>query len=150
MFVIIISFVVWIGVRVCVCVCVALHFFLYISVLNHIYFHTTGALTDACVWLYVFEDISLELRCLGSANRELHPTFQSFIQNHLCQARHYFTLDEIGINDFKLQCYFITHFIYVASDWGMITLLSLFLFLSLSILQTHTHTHTHRNLRFTT
>ena len=77
-----------------------------------------GALTDACVWLYVFEDISLQLPCLGSGNRKLYPTFQSFSKNHLCQARHYFTLDEIGMNDFKLQCYFITHFLYVASDWG--------------------------------
>ena len=77
-----------------------------------------GALTDACVWLYVFEDISLQLPCLGSGNRKLYPTFQSFSKHHLCQARHYFTLDEIGMNDFKLQCYFITHFLYVASDWG--------------------------------
>ena len=77
-----------------------------------------GALTDACVWLYVFEDISLQLPCLGSGNRKLYPMFQSFSKNHLCQARHYFTLDEIGMNDFKLQCYFITHFLYVASDWG--------------------------------
>ena len=37
-------------------------------------------------------------------------------------ARKYQSLAIIGQDMFKHQCYFITHFIYICSDWGLITL----------------------------
>ena len=30
----------------------------------------------------------------------------------------YKRVDELGHDFFRLQCYFVTHFIYVMSDWG--------------------------------
>ena len=30
----------------------------------------------------------------------------------------YQRIDELGHDFFRLQCYFVTHFIYVLSDWG--------------------------------
>ena len=33
-------------------------------------------------------------------------------------CRRYQRVDELGHDFFRLQCYFVTHFIYVMSDWG--------------------------------
>lgn len=82
-----------------------------------------GALTDAMVWLYLFEDLHLDAQFLGSRNGYIETvSLEDVFKNHLLQSRHYFTIDEIGWNDWKLQCYFITHFLYVVSDWGTINL----------------------------
>jgi hypothetical protein len=37
-------------------------------------------------------------------------------------ARSYQRIDELGEDYFKLQCYYLTHLIYVFSDWGQHTL----------------------------
>ena len=71
-----------------------------------------GCLTDALVWAYVFEDCGVDIRC---NNRS---TSLSEVVNILPLARCYQRIDELGHNFYKLQCYFITHLIYVFSDWG--------------------------------
>ena len=67
---------------------------------------------DALVWAYVFEDIEIPLVCNDGV-----PSFAHII-NMLPIARSYYRIDEVGHDFFKLQCYFITHLLYVFSDWG--------------------------------
>eukprot|EP00939_MAST-03C_sp_MAST-3C-sp1_P002178 g2178.t1 len=76
-----------------------------------------GSLTDALVWLYLFEDMGVELTCVANANRQTAVTMNDVLR-HLHRARRYFSIDEIGHNDFVLECYYITHMLYVVSDWG--------------------------------
>eukprot|EP00941_MAST-03F_sp_MAST-3F-sp1_P006109 g6109.t1 len=71
-----------------------------------------GALTDAAVWTYICEDIGIRM-----IFQDEEIGFNDFLVL-LPEARHYRWLDELGTNNFKLQSYFITHFIYVMSDWG--------------------------------
>jgi hypothetical protein len=40
------------------------------------------------------------------------------VLQYLPIVRSYQSVDVLGHNFYKLQCYFITHFIYVFSDWG--------------------------------
>mmetsp|Transcript_31529 Transcript_31529/g.40541 ORF Transcript_31529/g.40541 Transcript_31529/m.40541 type:complete len:984 (-) Transcript_31529:506-3457(-) len=71
-----------------------------------------GSLTDAVVWSYLFYEIGLSFDC--------HSGNISFteVSQLLPQARCYKSVDEMGHDFFKLQCYFLTHFIYVCSNWG--------------------------------
>lgn len=71
-----------------------------------------GALTDAVVWLYVCEDIGIPMKCQDGMC-----TMSDFL-HMLPLVRKYSGLDELGQLNFKLQCYFVTHFLYVISDWG--------------------------------
>jgi len=71
-----------------------------------------GSLTDAVVWSYLFYEIGLSFDC--------HSGNISFTEvvKLLPEARCYKSVDEMGHDFFKLQCYFLTHFIYVCSNWG--------------------------------
>ena len=69
-----------------------------------------GSLTDAVVWGFVFHTLDLELGTEGGGFTD--------VLSVLPKARSYFALHELGKDFFNLQCYFITHFIYVMSDWG--------------------------------
>jgi hypothetical protein len=61
---------------------------------------------------YVFDDIGIEIKCHGGQT-----TLQEVLKI-LPLARSYQRIDELGHNFFRLQCYFLTHLIYVFSDWG--------------------------------
>lgn len=67
-----------------------------------------GKLTDAIVWSYVLTDIGMKeySSSLCDMARLLH------------FARCYQRIDEVGRDFFKLQCYFLTHLVYVFSDYG--------------------------------
>lgn len=65
-----------------------------------------GGMTDAVVWSYVFDDIALPL-----ANGAVG---QQHIMRFLPLARCYRPIDELGHDYFKLQSYFLTHFLCVA------------------------------------
>mmetsp|Transcript_3775 Transcript_3775/g.11170 ORF Transcript_3775/g.11170 Transcript_3775/m.11170 type:complete len:661 (-) Transcript_3775:184-2166(-) len=71
-----------------------------------------GSLTDALVWSHLFEELGVPLIC-NNAN-------VSFVDvaSVLPLVRVYQRIDELGHDFFRLQCYFVTHFIYVMSDWG--------------------------------
>ena len=71
-----------------------------------------GSLTDALVWGYVYEDCRIDIRC---NNRR---TSFAEVASNLPLARCYQRVDELGHNFYKLQCYYLTHLIYVFSDWG--------------------------------
>ncbi len=71
-----------------------------------------GALTDALVWSYLFDDVDVPL-IFNNAQFSF-----TDIVNLLPLVRNYLRLDELGRDFFQLQCYFVTHFIYVVSDWG--------------------------------
>ena len=71
-----------------------------------------GSLTDALVWGYVYEDCGIDIRC---NNRR---TCFAEVASNLPLARCYQRIDELGHNFYKLQCYYLTHLIYVFSDWG--------------------------------
>ena len=71
-----------------------------------------GNLTDALVWAYVFRDVGVPIRWA-----EAEVTLESVVKL-LPLARSYLRIDELGLDFFKLQCYFLTHLIYVFSDWG--------------------------------
>jgi len=71
-----------------------------------------GSLTDAVVWAYVFHDIGIPIECHDGS------TSLSEVVKILPLARSYQRIDELGHNFYRLQCYFLTHLIYVFSDWG--------------------------------
>lgn len=71
-----------------------------------------GVLTDALVWGYCFRETNTNYTMLCSAC-----PLQSVIKL-LPLARCYQRPDELGSDFYKLQCYFLTHLIYVFSDWG--------------------------------
>jgi hypothetical protein len=71
-----------------------------------------GNLTDAIVWAYVFRDIGIDTTLLSNIS-----PLESIAQL-LPLARCYQRIDELGVDFFKLQCYFLTHLIYAFSDWG--------------------------------
>ena len=71
-----------------------------------------GGLTDALVWAYVFRDVGIDIQCNNRG------TTLSEIVSVLPLARCYQRIDELGHNFYKLQCYFLTHLVYVFSDWG--------------------------------
>mmetsp|Transcript_10099 Transcript_10099/g.32996 ORF Transcript_10099/g.32996 Transcript_10099/m.32996 type:complete len:493 (-) Transcript_10099:563-2041(-) len=71
-----------------------------------------GGLTDALVWSYLFETVDVPLVLNNAKFR-----FADIVEL-LPRVRRYLRLDELGHDFFQLQCYFLTHFIYVVSDWG--------------------------------
>lgn len=71
-----------------------------------------GSLTDALVWTYLFEQIDINLVC-----NKARACFVDALKN-LPYIRRYQRIDELGHDFFKLQCYYVTHLIYVLSDWG--------------------------------
>ncbi len=71
-----------------------------------------GGLTDALVWSYLFEGVNVPL-IFNNAQFSF-----TDIVSLLPLVRTYLRLDELGHDFFQLQCYFLTHFIYVVSDWG--------------------------------
>lgn len=72
-----------------------------------------GALTDALVWAYLFEEVGMSLTCHNSTVHLVD------VMSLLPQVRcAYKELPELGHDFFRLECYFVTHLIYVASDWG--------------------------------
>lgn len=71
-----------------------------------------SSLCDALVFAYIFEDIGIDFTC-GSERLTLMD-----IVKLLPLARCYQRIDELGKDTYKWQCYFITHVIYVFSDWG--------------------------------
>ena len=58
----------------------------------------------------------MPVECISGGHR-VTITFDD-IAKFLPAVRCYHTIDELGHNMYKLQCYFITHFLYVMSDWG--------------------------------
>ncbi|KAH9255408.1 hypothetical protein BASA81_006527 [Batrachochytrium salamandrivorans] len=77
-----------------------------------------GSMTDAIVWSFVFGSIGLGIECHSSSANRLGQLRVEDVLFLLPETRNYRELDELGESFFKLQCYFITHFIYVMSDWG--------------------------------
>jgi len=71
-----------------------------------------GSLTDALVWSHLFEELQVPLIC-NNANVSFVDVASVFPL-----VRAYQRIDELGHDFFRLQCYFVTHFIYVMSDWG--------------------------------
>lgn len=75
-----------------------------------------GAMTDAVVWGFVFQSIGLQIEAqVGPRVAALKIEDLFFL---LPETRQYKEWEEMGLDFFKLQCYFITHFIYVMADWG--------------------------------
>jgi hypothetical protein len=73
-----------------------------------------AALTDALVWSYVLVEVGISENKFGhilAAVAKLVPL-----------ARCYQRPDELGYDYFRLECYFMTHLLYVFSDWGQHTL----------------------------
>mmetsp|Transcript_8768 Transcript_8768/g.12188 ORF Transcript_8768/g.12188 Transcript_8768/m.12188 type:complete len:620 (+) Transcript_8768:3-1862(+) len=70
-----------------------------------------GALTDGLVWSYLFEEVNIPMK-FHNANfsftdvLEVLPSVRAYVS------------DQIQSNFYKLQCYFLTHLLYVLSDWG--------------------------------
>ena len=75
-----------------------------------------GSVTDAVVWAFVFNSIDLDLECQSKGR---HCTLEmADVLRILPEARKYRELDELGEDFWKLESYFVTHFIYAMSDWG--------------------------------
>lgn len=66
----------------------------------------------AVVWCGLFEDIGLVFETADSKCEVID------ILSRLHLIRPYKQLSELGLCSFKDQCYFVTHLIYVLSDWG--------------------------------
>ena len=62
------------------------------------------------------DELEMPVECISGGHR-VTITFDD-IAKFLPAVRCYRTIDELGHNMYKLQCYFITHFLYVMSDWG--------------------------------
>lgn len=84
-------------------------------------------LTEALVWLYIINHVTYghghghdTIPKLSIS--ELPPLVSIF--QYFPYARNYLSFDILGNEMFLLQCYFITHFIFVLSDWGEIKLSS--------------------------
>ena len=66
------------------------------------------------VWTYLFDECGVEFTCNDGETITMAdvlwalPTVRS----------NYASVDVLGHDFFKLQCYFITHLVYVMSDWG--------------------------------
>jgi hypothetical protein len=73
-------------------------------------------MTDGIVWSFCFEEIGLPLQLLHG-NSLVHVTFPE-VAVLLPRVRCYQPVDELGYDYYKLQGYFLTHFLYVASGWG--------------------------------
>lgn len=71
-----------------------------------------GCLNDALIWTYIFADVGIDLLC-GRKRASLEDVLRL-----LPLARSYQRIDELGDHTFVWQCYFVTHLIYVFSDWG--------------------------------
>ena len=65
------------------------------------------------MWCYLFEEVGVPLVCHDGARVSWADAAAL-----LPGARRYRPLAELGDDFFRLQCYFLTHFLYVASDWG--------------------------------
>lgn len=71
-----------------------------------------GGMTDAVVWSYVFEDISVQLcASMNSGQGAMKSIGQGMVMRFLPLARCYRPIDELGHDYFKLQSYFLTHFL---------------------------------------
>jgi hypothetical protein len=77
-----------------------------------------GALTDAVVWTYLFEDIGISVRCASGGQSTQSAVFLGDVARFLPIARNYQPVDELGHDFYRLQCYFLTHFVYALTDWG--------------------------------
>ena len=73
-----------------------------------------GSLTDTLVWVYLFEQIGIPLRCNDGSELTLADVL--WVLPSIRGT--YSSVDYLGHDFFKLQCYYLTHFIYVMSDWG--------------------------------
>jgi hypothetical protein len=69
-----------------------------------------AVLTEAFVWPFVFG----ETKGHGMSKQNLVAL--------LPEIRKYKELDEMGLNAWTHQCYFVTHFLYVMSNWGTVLL----------------------------
>jgi len=76
-----------------------------------------GSLTDAIVWSFVYQSMNSDITCHSRGGKRGTLILRDFMR-FLPEARKYKDLDELGEDFWKLQCYFVTHFIYVMSDWG--------------------------------
>jgi len=70
------------------------------------------------VWLYLFDEAKLEVAAASGAGSgqpvHLWHALALLPAIRACYA----PPDELGHDFFKLQCYFVTHALYVCSDWG--------------------------------
>jgi hypothetical protein len=72
-----------------------------------------SALTDALCWAYLFKCIDFDI--------DMHSTDADSlakIVRLLPMVRGYIILGDVGRDFYKWQCYFITHLVYVFSDYG--------------------------------
>ncbi len=74
-------------------------------------------MSDACVWLYVFGSLGLRGACETSGGR-VEPLAVADILRILPEAREYLSFEELGPNYWTHQGYFLTHLVYVFSDYG--------------------------------
>ncbi len=76
-----------------------------------------SSLTEALCWSYLFQSVGLDVDVRSASAQSL-----SKVVRLLPLVRSYSSLDEMGDNFYKHQCYFVTHLVYVFSDWGQHTL----------------------------
>eukprot|EP00743_Colponemidia_sp_Colp-15_P008864 GILK01009674.1.p1 GENE.GILK01009674.1~~GILK01009674.1.p1 ORF type:complete len:1390 (-),score=270.93 GILK01009674.1:238-4362(-) len=70
-----------------------------------------GCITEAVVWSSLFYEAQIHMEMSLTEILQLAR-----------KCRPYRGFDDLGMNFFKLQCYMITHILYVLSDWGTLLL----------------------------
>jgi hypothetical protein len=68
----------------------------------------------------VFGTVGFPLRCQVSSQATVLK--MSDVLLLLPEARRYRDFDELGSDGWKLQSYFVSHFVYIMSDWGSVSL----------------------------
>ena len=74
-------------------------------------------LTEALVWTSVFRDVGIAPVALGDAAVGLADVLAL-----MPRIRPYRSLESCGAGSFTLQCYFVTHLVFVLSQWGRVRL----------------------------
>jgi hypothetical protein len=74
-------------------------------------------LCEALVWTSVFRDIQIEPMKFADGSCSL-----ADVLKFMPQIRPYKSLQTLGLANFQLQCYFLTHLMFILSGWGAMKL----------------------------
>lgn len=74
-------------------------------------------LCEALVWTSVFRDIHIEPMNCADGSCAL-----TDVLKFMPAIRPYRSLESLGLANYKCQCYFLTHLVFILSGWGAVTL----------------------------